>query len=81
MGEWTSVDERMPSAYEEVMIFPRPDFGVEYFTGHYHTTGNGTAYGSSGFPGWFCSVYEQYSGMEMVRVQVTHWMPIPTVPV
>lgn len=56
------------------------DFGVEHFTGHYHSTGNGTAYGSSGVPGWFCSVYEQYSGMEMVRVQVTHWMPIPKDP-
>ena len=31
--QWISVKDRMPSNYDEVMIWPRPDFGYESFTG------------------------------------------------
>ena len=80
MSEWISVNDEMPSNYEDVMIFPRPDFGAEHFIGHYNPKPSGSAYGTDAAAGWFCAVYEQYSGVALNRVHVTHWMPIPKNP-
>lgn len=46
MSEWISVNDEMPSNYEDVMIFPRPDFGAEHFIGHYNPKPSGSAYGT-----------------------------------
>ena len=76
---WISVKDRMPSDYDEVMIWPRPDFGYESFTGHFNSRAYGLAYGSSGVAGWFSSCCER-DGVSLIRVNVTHWMPLPEPP-
>ena len=76
---WISVKDRMPSNYDEVMIWPRPDFGYESFTGHFNPRADGLAYGSSGVAGWFSSCCER-DGVSLIRVNVTHWMPMPEPP-
>ena len=73
---WISVKDGMPSNYDEVMIWPRPDFGYESFTGHFNPRADGLAYGSSGVAGWFSSCCER-DGVSLIRVNVTHWMPMP----
>ena len=76
---WISVKDRMPSNYDEVMIWPRPDFGYDSFTGHFNPRADGLAYGSSGVAGWFSSCCER-DGVSLIRVNVTHWMPMPEPP-
>ena len=77
--KWIGVSESMPKHYEEVMIWPRPDFGYESFTGHFNPKADGEAYGHSGIAGWFSSDYDR-DGASLIRVNVTHWMPLPEPP-
>jgi len=74
MSEWISVDDKMPKAYEDVFIWPRPDFGVEQFVGHFNPHATGKAYGATGLAGWFAAEYESNYGTSLRRVSVTHWM-------
>ena len=80
MSEWISVGDSMPKAYEDVFIWPRPDFGVEQFVGHFTPHATGKAYESTGFAGWFAAEYESSYGIALRRVNVTHWMPLPKPP-
>lgn len=80
MSEWISVKDKMPENYNDVLIWPRPDFGVEQFVGHFNPCAKGSAYGNTGMPGWFAAEHEHNSGVHLVKVAVTHWMPLPEPP-
>ena len=62
MTEWISVDDSMPKAYEDVFIWPRPDFGVEQFVGHFNPHATGKAYEITGLAGWFAAEYSAVEG-------------------
>ena len=80
MSRWISVDDSMPKACQDVFIWPRPDFGVEQFVGHFNPHATGKAYESTGFAGWFAAEYESSYGISLRHVNVTHWMPLPEPP-
>jgi hypothetical protein len=64
MIEWTSVNDSIPKAFEEVYIYPRPDFGVDCHVGEVDSLGV-----------WTADTYSAW-GKEKVKIRVTHWSKI-----
>lgn len=71
--QWIPCSERLPESDEPVLIWPRPDFGVEYLVGQYGR------FDKQGI-GWFAQVYQHEWGIEFNPINVTHWMPISSAP-
>ena len=68
-SQWISVADEFPKAYEEVYIWPRPDYGYECFTGIY----------DKNYQCWIAESHNDH-GSERHKVNVTHWMPLPLPP-
>ena len=66
---WISVADDFPKAYEEVYIWPRPDYGYECFTGIY----------DKNYQCWIAESHNDY-GSERHKVNVTHWANLPITP-
>lgn len=67
MSEWISVEDRLPKNFEEVLIWPRPEFMYELLTGEYQG-------------GIWTADYEDSYQSYTERVTVTHWQPLPGPP-
>lgn len=72
-NSWVKCEDRLPEEDTTVYIWPRPDFGVPVYTGQY------LKYSKKGC-GWYTEIYDSQNGIETLKIQVTHWMPIPTAP-
>ncbi len=70
---WIKCSERLPDNDDVVLVWPRPNFGVDLDVGQYEK------YHKKG-PGWFARVYEHNYGVEWYPITVTHWQPLPTPP-
>jgi len=68
-SQWISVSDEFPKPYEEVYIWPRPDYGYKCFTGIY----------DKNYQCWIAESHNAY-GSERHKVKVTHWMPSPLPP-
>ena len=64
MGEWISVEDRLPSIGETVIFFGVAGVMVGFFSGH------NTRH----------SVWKSHSGYVLWDDEVTHWMPLPEPP-
>lgn len=62
--EWISVEDGLPKPYEDVYIYPRPDFGNECHVGEVDYSG-----------AWYVDLYNSW-GNEKFKVRVTHWKVI-----
>tara|TARA_R110002020_G_C15790452_1_gene730138 strand:+ start:349 stop:564 length:216 start_codon:yes stop_codon:yes gene_type:complete len=68
MSEWISVEDELPPHYENVLIYPYPEFSDEYrFVGEYDLV-------RKKFIVWVGS-----DGVHS-EAHVTHWMPLPKPP-
>ena len=68
-SQWISVADDFPKDYEEVYIWPRPDYGYECFTGIY----------DKNYQCWIAESHNDY-GSERHKVNVTHWANLPLTP-
>ena len=68
-SQWISVADDFPKAYEEVYIWPRPDYGYECFTGIY----------DKNYQCWIAKSHNDH-GSERHKVNVTHWANLPLTP-
>ena len=68
-NQWISVVDDFPKSYEEVYIWPRPDYGYECFTGIY----------DKNYQCWIAKSHNDY-GSERHKVNVTHWANLPLTP-
>lgn len=71
---WISVNERLPSKYTEVMVWPHPS--------DYCLTAELYGESASGNPVWKYGEYTNGWGHENIEITrpVTHWMPLPQPP-
>lgn len=68
-SQWISVADDFPKSYEEVYIWPRPDYGYECFTGIY----------DKNYRCWIAESHNDH-GSERHKVNVTHWANLPLTP-
>ena len=65
---WISVKDRLPAQWNEVLIYPRPEFNdVDVYTGIY------------AMDKWICYVSDNY-GVNEFEINVTHFCEIPPPP-
>lgn len=64
---WISVEDRLPTPWEDVLIYPRPtDYCCEGQVDHKGK--------------WSYAEYVTHFGQETHRIQPTHWAPMPAPP-
>jgi len=74
MDNWISVDDRLPSNDDDVLVFPAPNNETGVITASYNPWGG--QYGKK----WMYCEYASNYGDEYYEATVTHWQPLPEPP-
>ena len=70
LSDWVSVEDRLPDAYEEVFVFPRPDLNGIKFTAQYDKAEDE----------WLIH-YDTGFGSDRFSPSVTHWREMHSDPI